>query len=349
MLERARVFAPNPHALAPAAGASLRHRPGAVMAAATAGDAAAAWPLRLGRIWPGLPALCAPRHPVLDLNGGPQVADEAAAALVRQLLDAERWPKSWPRLIAARAIGAQGPAWDALAALAEDGLIGLHRTASWERSLLERAAAPDAAAYLERFVSGGERKALRRKRRRLEEEGGLTLTIHHAPDGIAAALEIFCGLESAGWKGRNGTALAQDAAGRAYVADVLASMGEAGSALAAVLCAGAEPIAAGLFLRAGGEAVFWKTAYDERRARHSPGVVFDVMLTEWLYDQPWFERLDAGHDDSVDPATLLWGQRRPMADVLIDLRPGSLRGRLALAGAGLRRRLREAKRRYGAK
>ena len=126
-------------------------------------------------------------------------------------------------------------------------------------------------------------------------------------------------------------------------------MATSGNAFAAVFHAGRAPVAAGLFLRNGGEAVFWKTTYDEAHAKHSPGVLFDIALTEWLYAQPWFERLDAGHDDSVDPSDLIWKQRRKMADIVIDIAPGSLRGRIVVLGQRLRLFLRGLKRRYLAK
>ncbi len=333
----------NPHALPPATAASARHLPGCVMLGA---DDGACWPLRLGRVWPGVRALRGPRHPRYDLAGGPHAADADA---LRRLLDLRPWPSAWPRLLAIGAMTAQGPAWEALQALVLERHIGLHVLARWDRALLERSAAPDVAGYFERFHGAEQRKALRRKRRRLAEVGALTFRTFDDPAGVQSALAVFGRLEAGTWKGRAGTALDQDPAGRAYVADVLSGMAGAGSAFAAVLSAGDAPLAAGLFLRAGGEVLFWKTAYDERQAKHSPGVIFDVMLTEWLYDQPWFVRLDTGHDDSVDPATLIWRQRRPMADVLIDLAPGSAAGRLALAGLTLRRRLRALKARYAAK
>ncbi len=342
-MPEARVAALNPHALPPAARTTAGLLPGCVLLGA---EGAACWPLRLGRVWPGVAALRGPCHPHYDLAGGPHATD--AEALCRMLAPSG-WPTGWPRLLAVSAMTAEGPAWEALGALSHERRIGLHVLARWERALLERAAAPDANSHFERFHGAEQRKALRRKRRRLAEAGVLSFRIFDDPTGVAAALTIFCRLEAEGWKGRAGTALEQDPAGRAYVADVLGSMAGAGSAFVAVLSAGDSPLAAGLFLRAGGEVLFWKTAYDERQAKHSPGVVFDVMLTEWLYDQPWFERLDAGHDDSVDPATLIWRQRRPMADLLIDLAPGSLAGRLALAGLTLRRRLRALKVRYAAK
>ncbi len=342
-MPEARAAALNPHALPPAADVSSRRLEGCVMLG-EAGDAC--WPLRLGRVWPGVAALRGPRHPRYDLAGGPHGADAEA---LRRMLDQRQWPSDRPHLLAIGALTAEGPAWDALAALAAEGRIGLHVLARWERALLERSAAPDANAYFERFHSAEQRKALRRKRRRLAEAGTLAFRVLDQPAGIEEALATFCHLESEGWKGRAGTALAQDPAGRAYVAEVLGATAAAGDAFAAILSAGEAPLAAGLFLRAGGEVLFWKTAYDEGQAKHSPGVVFDVLLTEWLYDQPWFERLDAGHDDSVDPATLIWRQRRPMADVLIDLAPGSFAGRLALAGMTMRRRLRALRARHAGK
>ena len=134
---------------------------------------------------------------------------------------------------------------DALCALADEGRIGLHMLARWERAVLERAAAPDANGYFERFQGAEQRKALRRKRRRLAEAGGLALRLFDDPVGIDAALAIFCRLEREGWKGRAGTALAQDPAGRAYVAEVLGGMAAAGNAFAAILSAGDAPLVSG--------------------------------------------------------------------------------------------------------
>ena len=335
--------APNPHALDAAARTSEHHCAKAIML--SAGEAR--WPLRIGRVWPGIAALVGPRLPVYDLNGGPDAV--TGLADLRALLDAARQTAALPSLIAANAVTAEGPAWEALLALKAEKMLDCHVLTRWERALLDRAAAPDAEAYGERFLSAEQRKALRRKRRRLAESGELSLAIHADPGAIPAAFETFCSLEAQGWKGRAGSALTQDDAGRAYVADVMASMARADGSFIAVLTMGGQPLAAGLFLRAGGEIFFWKTAYDESHARLSPGVVFDLMLTEWLYEQPWFERLDAGHDDSVDPASLIWRQRRPMANILVDLAPSSLAGRLALEGLRLRGRLRSLKARYAAK
>jgi CelD/BcsL family acetyltransferase involved in cellulose biosynthesis len=315
--------------------------PDALRRASLEMDAGAAdWPLAPARVWPGLRVLRAPANPAYDIDGGPQAPAGSAQASLERLFGAAKGRAGAPRVIVAHAVTAEGPAWRALEALHAAGSIRLAIVADWRRAMLERAAAPDAAAYFAAFMSAGARKRLRQKRKALEDGGALALTIGASTEAIASGFETFCALESLGWKGRNGTALAQDPAGRAYVAAKLLSGADDGAAFTAVLSSAGRPVAAGLFLRKGGEAAFWKTTYDETLAKLSPGVVFDVMLTEWLYAQDWFERLDSGHDDSVDPDGLIWKQRRRMAHIVVDLAPGSWRGRAVAAGLGLRQRLR---------
>jgi Acetyltransferase (GNAT) domain len=344
MPDPAKTSAPNPYATSAANAAAQRHVRGAIVLEA---DGRGIWPMAVRRVWPGLKALQAPCHPTYDVNGGPMAPDDTAGVLIPGLLSTSGLPHQSPGIILAQAVIAEGPVWDALRSAAASGIIGLTVVAEWERALLERSAAVSAAAYFETFMSGGQRKRLRQKRRALEDmHGPLRLDVALDAVSVMSAMSAFCDLEAVGWKGREGTALVRHPADLAYVTDVMAGMAEAGDAFVVVMRGGEHVLAAGLFLRCGGEAVFWKTAYDEALSRHSPGVVFDVMLTEWLYDQPWFERLDTGSDDSVDPDTLIWKQRRRMADVVIALDPGSLRGRAVVAGQRLRRWLRSLKHRF---
>ncbi|MGL4241296.1 MAG: GNAT family N-acetyltransferase [Beijerinckiaceae bacterium] len=339
-----RCSIPNPHALAAALSAAAPYASRIAPLSADAPGASAVWPLAVQQL-PLLGAVL--RSPIVgayDINGGPMVPDAFAHELVRRMLR-DATEGGGPAVIHARAIAGEGPAWDVLTELAAAGSVSLAILDSWERAMLDRAAAPDAGRYFDTFLSASQRKQLRRKQRALEDGGTPTLRIAASPDDIPAAFDVFCALEANGWKGRTGTALTQDRAGAAYVRAMLMALAAEGAAFVAQLMQGERPIAAGLFLRVGGEVVFWKTAYDEALAKHSPGVVFDVMLTEWLYAQPWFERLDAGHDDSVDPDTLIWKQRRRMANVAIDLRPGSLKGRVVTAALRLRQRLRAWKNR----
>ena len=187
--------------------------------AALADGCAASWLLRIGRAWPGLvQALHAPRNALYDVNGGPAIPEAEAGALTRKLLDRAVWPSSWPQVVLARSVAAEGPFCRALTAMADEGRIGLAIVNRFDRALLDRSAAPEAEAYLRLSLSGDRRKRLRRKRKALEAEiGPLSLSVAETSAGVAESFAVFCALESAGWKGRNGTALAQDEAGRAYV------------------------------------------------------------------------------------------------------------------------------------
>jgi CelD/BcsL family acetyltransferase involved in cellulose biosynthesis len=296
----------------------------------------AAWPTRKRRLLPGLQVLQAPPDPRYEASGDPSCADAALEDALRRLADD---PAS-PKIITAHHLRMDGPAWTTLADMARAGRIALTPIVKWERAILERSSAADAETYLTAHLTPSHLRRLRRKQRALRAQGQLALAVSATPAEAAAGLEAFCALEAAGWKGRTRTALTHDPAGLAVVETRLGAGAATDEAFTAILTLDGLPIAAGLFLRKGGEALFWKTTYDETLAKHSPGVVFDVMLTAWLYAQPWFERLDAGHDDSVDPDSLIWKQRRAMAHVAIDLRPGSLKGRAVVAAMRLRQRLR---------
>jgi hypothetical protein len=209
----------------------------------------------------------------------------------------------------------------------------------WERSVLQRSSAADAEQYWSQYMSGSSRKRLRAKRKNLEAETPLQLQVLHTPGDIEKGFEAFLALEASGWKGQSGTALQQHPRDAAYCQDVLLALAKEDKACVATLMQGQRVIAAGLFLRTGGEVTFWKTAYDETLSKESPGVIFDMMLTDYFYRQPWFTLLDSASDETVDPAGLIWKQRRKMARLVIDLSPGSWRGRAIVAGYQLRSKL----------
>jgi hypothetical protein len=341
MPEAVRSSTPNPFAQFAARGFTMRNAPGAFAWTAQARSGATiSWPCRIRQLAPGLRVLETPRVPVYETHGGPEVPDEAAEELLSLLLQPGARPDHTPEVLIARRIPAEGPIWEALVKLAQSGAVALHSIVTWERAIMDRRMAPDAPAYLAKSVSSARLKRLRQKRKALEKLGVLSLDAAESPEAVQAALEMFCALEAEGWKGKAGTGLAQDPSGKAYVGGVLAALAPEKNAFALTLRQDSRAIASSLFVRCGGEVVFWKTAYDETLARHSPGVVLDLFVTEWLYAQPWFEIMDAGHDDSVDPGREIWAERRKVADIVIDMKPGSLKGRVVVAWLRARQRLR---------
>jgi CelD/BcsL family acetyltransferase involved in cellulose biosynthesis len=336
-LERSSVA--NPHALPAALRAARASGSGGrlLLCRDSDGVLAGLWPLGIARVTPGGRVLRSPLVPLYDLSSNPLIAAGMALDVLRAMVLELRKASSQPRVMMLRNLQADGPVWDALQILQQDALISVQPLEQWERAILDRSAAGSADTYVEQSLSSGNRKQLRRKRKALEEHGPLSLLIHDQPNAISAAFDGFLDLETSGWKGRNGTALKQKPDDARYVLGVLGAMADVNRGFIAELRMGGNAIASGLFLRCGAEAFFWKTTYDETFASQSPGVIFDVMLTHWFCEQPWFQRLDTGSDDSVDPSGLIWKQRRPMANVVISLDPGSFQGRTVVAGLNLRR------------
>ncbi len=337
----------NPHALAAAltdadaAGGSLA----ILRCRDDAGAPLAVWTFARKTIMPGIGVLSAPPVPRYNLCGGPLIGAKGSPACIPAMLDHLKAAHAGPRVLSVNDLPAEGAAWRALEDMAAAGAIGISFITRWERAILERSAFPDASSYLEAALSSSSRKRLRNKRRALEEGGALTLTAHTGCDA-ASAFDAFLRLEASGWKGRADTALSQRPDDSAYVGKVLQAMAAEDRAWVLAMRSGERVLAAGLLLRCGGEASFWKTAYDETQARYSPGVILDMMVTEWLYGQPWFVRMDSGTDDTIDPVSQVWKQRRAMVNAVISLDPGSLPGRLVADALGLRQRLRKLKHRY---
>ncbi len=304
------------------------------------------WPLSLRRSPIGLSCLMAPLVPLYETNATPVLAPGQESEALKALFQAVKAQKGLPKVIVAHSMVAEGPIWEALQALHANRTITLTSLTSWERSILLRSTAADGESYLAQSLSGSSRKRQRAKRRTLENAGPLALRIHQSQEDVQAGYEAFLALEACGWKGKSGTALRQHPQDALYCQAMLVSLASVERAFVATLSMGERIIAAGLFLRVGGEVTFWKTAYDEAISKESPGVIFDIMLTEHFFEQPWFTLLDSASDDTVDPAGLIWKQRRRMARVVIDLQPGSWQGKATVAGYKIRNHLKVLRNRF---
>jgi hypothetical protein len=334
--------AANPHAHPAAIAAGLGHSSGAGRVAVwRSGGAEARWPLAVRHVAPGLAALSAPMTPLYDIGGAPLLPPGSETEALAGLVGAIRAGRTLPAVVVLRACPAEGPVREAFEALAAQGVVRLTPLLRWTRAVLSRDAAPDAESYLARSLSGSSRKRLRSKRKALEELGPLRFAVHAAPEAIPFAFARFAAVEASGWKGENGAALACRPDDARYVEAVLTGLAAHDRAFVATLDAGERTVAAGLFLRDGGEVFFWKTAYDSALAKQSPGVVFDQFVTEYLYARDWFRLLDTATDDSVDPDTLIWKERREMVSLVVDCAPGGFRGPAVVAALKLRQQLKD--------
>jgi CelD/BcsL family acetyltransferase involved in cellulose biosynthesis len=120
--------------------------------------------------------------------------------------------------------------------------------------------------------SAGLRQNLRRWMRKAAElDRPATLTVLHAPDEMAAAVERYAELESRGWKSGAGTALVPGGAQAAFYAELLAGAASRGEALVYELRLGDRLAAMRLALRSGQRVVMLKTSYEPEFEQLAPG------------------------------------------------------------------------------
>jgi CelD/BcsL family acetyltransferase involved in cellulose biosynthesis len=188
---------------------------------------------------------------------------------------------------------------------------------SHERAFLR--VGPNARRYLEAALPAKKRKELRRQRRRLEEEGEVTVAELRGDEEARTWMERFLALEAKGWKGSGGHAFDRTAEGRRFFLEFLEHFVARGRAMLLALrldgndiamkCNLLAPDAAGSFA--------FKIAHDEMYARFSPGVLLELDNVERLHDP---RRGIAWMDSCADPGhpmiERVWSERRRITYVM---------------------------------
>lgn len=276
----------------------------------------------------------------------------AYAPLATPLLDKDCATDAAARLLqAAKQAGAQallfsiltdGPAADAVrTALAREGLSPQVLRGE-ERALLD--ARSDAEASLQDALGSKKLKELRRQRNRLADDGEVRFSVSVSPQQTEAALEAFMKLEALGWKGKRGTALgAQEGLSR-FIREAVRKLAPQGRFEVATLMRGAEIIAAGLVVRDGTRAYFFKTAYDERLSKCSPGVQLTLDLTKYFCADEGVASVDSTATADHPMINHIWKGRLALSETLVPLRGGYSVSLFAFV-ISVRRALREVARR----
>jgi CelD/BcsL family acetyltransferase involved in cellulose biosynthesis len=198
----------------------------------------------------------------------------------------------------------------------------------------------DGKAYLEKALSSSTRKKLRQHRRKLSEKGTLTSSITTEAEAVRKAVEEFLAMEAAGWKGRQGTALASNQADAAFMRGAMAALAEHGSAAVHSIHLDGKPVSMQIVGRAGAAAFTWKTAYDEAFHDFSPGMLLlEDYTAAFLADKSISFVDSCAFDDNSFMSA--WQERQTVADIWIDARHGGSLEFRALGG--LQKAYREAR------
>ena len=181
-----------------------------------------------------------------------------------------------------------------------------------------------AEAYWEASLSGKKRKELRRQANRLADEGAVAYNRSIDAEGLEDWCQAFLKLEQAGWKGQAGSALASDPATSAVLCESLHGAAQRGRLERLTLTVDDQPIAMLASFLCPPGAFSFKTAFDERYSKYSPGVLLQQANLAIL-DNPaiaWTDSCAAADHPMIDH---IWRERREI-------------GRLSIAIGGAARR-----------
>ncbi len=245
------------------------------------------FPFERALFHPRLPLLCLrlwrdPQHWVL--RSTPLVHEGALATCVATLMDWMANDASGARLLDLPHLPASSAFAQALASqlTAESGLR--HVRCERESHLYRRQDSVE--HYLAAILDGDKRRNLQRRQRRLAEQGPLAY-VDVDDDGEGGRLiDDFLTLEAQGWKGRNGTAMANSDGGTATAAIILHEACRRGRLSLLGLRVGGRLVAARSVLLAPPGGFGFKMAYEETAAvaRCSPGYLLELEGLRRLHD-----------------------------------------------------------------
>lgn len=223
-------------------------------------------------------------------------AGEEGAEAVRALWDALKSIRGWQMIDLSFVV--EGNGFDELAACAEADGFRTARTHLWQSLHLPLRPSEDGHPSWMASTRPKFRSNLRRAHRQLAEQG--VLTLRHVATADPESLEAFFAIESSGWKGTEGTAIACDPSTRQFYQEIAEEAARSGYLSLDFLQLNGVTIAAHFGLNLNGRYQIVKAGYDERYHRWSPG---QVLVHEVLKALGGVRELDF-----VGPAT--WDESR---------------------------------------
>jgi len=205
------------------------------------------------------------------------------------------------------------PLHRAIVAAAGSGVRALER---FERAALLKGSNRD--ELCRRGASNKTLKDLRRRARRLSEDGELAFTITTSPRETRAAAEQFLVLEASGWK--RGSGFLSHPSLTAFFRSATRLLAREGKCRIASLTLDGRPLAMGVVLHSGDRVFFWKIAYDEAFHARGPGIHLAYELTAALAAQENVTLTDSCAIANHPMIDRFWPDRLPICDVAAPLR-----------------------------
>ncbi len=171
-------------------------------------------------------------------------------------------------------------------------------------------------AYFDASMSGKKRKELRRQHARLAEQGELRFERRLDDVGLAEWCEAFLALERSGWKGAEGSALACNPRKATFFTDALRGAAQHRRLERLAISLDGAPIAMLANFVTPPGAYSFKTTYDERYARFSPGVLLQRENLDLLArgDIEWTDSCAAADHPMIER---IWREKRRIVRVSV--------------------------------
>lgn len=170
--------------------------------------------------------------------------------------------------------------------------------------------ADDAESYCAANMTCHNRQELRHQRRRLQEQGRVEVRWSNPHDDLTNWIDQFLALESAGWKGREQSALAAAEADARYFRSIVVNAAEQHQVGFLGLFLDDRPIALKINFLSGAGSFAFKIAFDESLAKFSPGVQLELENIDWVHQQRGIEWMDSCAKPDHFMISRLWGQQR---------------------------------------
>jgi len=175
----------------------------------------------------------------------------------------------------------------------------------------------NADSYINAALRRDHRKDLRRKTRRLQEQGLVEFNSLKLDGDLERWVGEFLALEAGGWKSEDGGAFACNDANREYFHSVAKSAFERRRLMMLALRLDGRPIAMKCNILACPGSFAFKIAFDEDFSYYSPGVLLELENIRILHSDPRIEWMDSCATPEHPMIDRLWHDRRTISSILI--------------------------------
>jgi CelD/BcsL family acetyltransferase involved in cellulose biosynthesis len=186
---------------------------------------------------------------------------------------------------------------------------------TWQRAALKPTGSFD--DWLQTNFDQKRRKEFKRLRNRLSEQGDMTTDILQQGQDINSFVNDLLSLESRGWKGGRGTAIAANPKLKLAFEEACANLHRANKLRFWSLKLNGKAIASLYAIVEGDQAWLGKIAYDEAFAKYSPGVQIIIDCTESFFAEPNIKLIDSTAIPNHPMIDRIWRDRIEMVNVFV--------------------------------